>query len=150
MKTYIPIGNPTNGLGDGHVSLEPGLVFGIRLAPETYVQAEIQEWIPLGGDPNSQGAFLQWGLSLNQILWQPVRDVKLIGTLELTGYSFQAGQYTDPVLGPTKLSGENNVSIANGYRMFFGRFDIGVAGQFGITGKYMARDAMQLDLRFRY
>ncbi len=54
------------------------------------------------------------------------------------------------MLGPTKLSGENNVSIANGYRMFFGRFDIGVAGQFGITGKYMARDAMQLDLRFRY
>lgn len=150
MRTYIPIGNVTTGLGDGHVSLEPGIIFGLRLTPDTYLQAEVQEWIPLGGDINNQGAFLQWGLSINQTLWQPVKDVKLIGTLELTGYSFQAGEYTDPVLGPQKLSGENNMAIGNGYRVFFGKFDVGLAGNFGITGKYMAREQMQFDLRFRY
>ena len=150
MKTFMPVGNPTKGLGDGHVTLEPGLIFGLRLAPETFVQMELQEWIPIGGDQNNAGAFLQWGLSLNQILWQPVRDVKLIGTLELTGYSFQDGLYTDPVLGPQKLSGQNNVALGNGYRVFFGKMDVGVAGNFAITGKYMAREEMQLDFRFRY
>jgi hypothetical protein len=74
----------------------------------------------------------------------------VVGTLELTGYSFQAGQYTDPALGPQKLSGENNVAIGNGYRVFFGKFDVGLAGNFGVTGKYMAREQMQFDLRFRY
>jgi hypothetical protein len=150
MRTYVPIGNVTKGLGDGHVSLEPGIIFGLRVTPTTFLQAEVEEWIPLGGDTNSQGAFLQWGLSLNQILWQPVQEVKVVGTLELTGYSFQAGQYTDPALGPQKLSGENNVAIGNGYRVFFGKFDVGLAGNFGVTGKYMAREQMQFDLRFRY
>jgi hypothetical protein len=150
MRTYVPIGNVTKGLGDGHVSLEPGLIFGLRLTPDTFLQAEVQEWIPIGGDTNNQGAFLQWGLSINQALWQPVKDVKLIGTLELTGYSFQAGEFTDPVLGPQKLSGQNNMAIGNGYRVFFGKFDVGLAGNFGITGKYMAREEMQFDLRFRY
>jgi hypothetical protein len=150
MRTYIPIGNVTTGLGDGHVSLEPGIIFGLRLAPDTYLQAEVQEWIPLGGDTNSQGAFLQWGLGVNQLLWQPVKDVKLIGTLELTGYSFQAGEFTDPVLGPQKLSGQNNMAIGNGYRIFFCNFDMGLAGNYWITGKYMAREQMQFDIRFRY
>jgi hypothetical protein len=150
MRTYMPIGNVTKGLGDGHVSLEPGLVFGLRLAPDTYMQAEVEEWIPIGGDTNSQGAFLQWGLSLNQLLWHPVEDARLIGTLELTGYSFQAGQYTDPIAGPQKLSGQNNMAVGTGLRMFFCKFDVGLAGNFGVTGKYMAREQMQFDMRFRY
>lgn len=150
MRTYIPIGDVTKGLGDGHVSLEPGVIFGLRLTPTTFAQAEVQEWIPIGGDPNSQGAFLQWGLSINQLLWQPVKDVQFIGTLELTGNSYQAGQFTDPVLGPQKLSGENNVMLGNGYRLFFCNFDVGIAGNYAITGKYVAREAMQFDLRFRY
>ena len=76
--------------------------------------------------------------------------MKLIGTLEVSGYSFQAGEYTDPYGGPTKLSGENNLAVGNGFRLFFGKFDIGVAGNYGITGKYMAREQFEFDLRFRY
>jgi hypothetical protein len=50
MRTYIPIGQTAKGLGTGHVSLEPGLNFGLRLAPKTYLQSQVLEWIPLGGD----------------------------------------------------------------------------------------------------
>jgi hypothetical protein len=151
FRTYIPTGNFGKGLGTGHVSLEPSLIFGLRLASETYVQGQVLEWIPIAGDPDYASAYLRWGVSLNQLLWKPVKDVQLIGTLELDGTSFQDGLYTDPVLGPQKLSGQNALSVANGYRIFFcNTFDVGVAGSFGITGKYLVRDEMRFEMRFRY
>ncbi len=151
FRTFIPTGNFGKGLGTGHVSLEPGLLFGLRLTPETYLQGQVLEWIPIAGDPSYAGAALLWGVSANHLLWQPVKDVQLIGTLELNGTSFQDGLYTDPVLGPQKLSGQNALSLGNGYRIFFcNTFDVGAAIDFGITGKYMVRDQLRFEMRFRY
>jgi hypothetical protein len=151
MRTYIPIGNFGKGLGVGHVSLEPGLIFGLRLTPETYVQAQVLEWIPIAGDPNYASALLNWGISLNHTLWQPVKDVQLIGTLELNGLSFQDGLYTDPILGPQKLSGQNSLAVGSGLRLFFcDTMDIGIAGNFGVTGNYFVREQMRFEFRFRY
>lgn len=151
FRTYIPTGNFGKGLGTGHVALEPGLLFGLRLAPDTYLQGQVLEWIPIAGDPDYAGAHLRYGLSLNHVLWRPVRDVQLIATLELSGISFQDGLYTDPVLGPRKLSGQNALSVGSGCRLFFcDTFDIGIAGNFGITGKYLVREQLRFEMRFRY
>ena len=151
MRTIIPIGNFSKGLGVGHVSLEPGLIFGLRLSPETYLQAMVLEWIPIGADPSYAGANLQWGLSVNHRWWQPVKDIQLIGTAELTGISFQDGLYTDPILGSQKLSGQNTLSAGGGFRIFFcDIMDVGVAGNFGVAGKYVIRDQMRFEFRFRY
>src|SRR5262249_49932089 len=98
FKTYIPVGNFTKGIGTAHVSLEPSLLMALKLTPDTYLQAQLAEWIPLGGDPNYSGAILHYHISLNQVLWRILPDVPLIGTLEFNGYSFQDGQFTDPVL----------------------------------------------------
>ncbi|MCI0704622.1 MAG: transporter [Planctomycetia bacterium] len=151
MRTYIPIGNFGKGLGTGHVSLEPGLLLGLRLGPSTYLQSQVGEWIPLGGDSDYQGPHLRWGMSLNQVLWQPVKDVKLIGTLESTGFSFQDGQFTDPVLGPQRLSDQTAVALGAGLRLFFcDILDVGLGWQHGISGKYMMRDQTRFEVRYRY
>ncbi len=151
FRTYVPIGNFRKGLGVGHVSLEPGLVFGLRLTPDTYAQAQVLEWIPIAGDPDYMGAHLRWGLSLNHTLWRPVKDVQLIGTAELTGISFQDGLFTDPVLGPQKLSGQNALAVGTGLRLFFcDRMDVGAGGNFGVTGKHLVREQMRFEFRFRY
>jgi hypothetical protein len=152
FRTYIPIGNFRKGLGVGHVSLEPGLIAGIRATPETYLVAQVAEWIPLGGDPDYMGAALRFNLSINQLLWRPVKDVQLIGTLELVGIGFQDGAFTDPVDGPLqKLSGQTILSLGPGLRLFYcDKFDIGAAGSFGITGKYLVRELMRFEVRYRY
>ncbi len=151
MKTYIPVGQTGKGLGTGHVSLEPGLNFGLRCSPETYAQASVVEWIPLGGDKDYQGAHLRWAVSLNHILWRPIRDVQLIGTLESTGISFQDGLFTDPALGPTHLAKRTAAAIGPGFRMFFcDTFDFGLGWQHGITGKYLMRDQVRFEARYRY
>ncbi|MBP3958930.1 transporter [Gemmata sp. G18] len=151
MRTYIPIGQTGKGLGTGHVSLEPGLNFGLRLAPETYLQAQVVEWIPIGGNTDYQGAHLRWATSLNHVLWRPIRDVQLVGTLESTGISFQDGLFTDPVLGSQRLAKRTSAAIGPGLRLFFcDTFDFGVGWQHGITGKYLVRDELRFEARYRY
>ncbi|MBL8800307.1 MAG: hypothetical protein JNM56_40885, partial [Planctomycetia bacterium] len=38
LKTFIPSGNFLKGLGTGHVSLEPSLLWAIKLTPSSYTQ----------------------------------------------------------------------------------------------------------------
>ena len=151
MRTYVPVGQTGKGLGTGHVSLEPGLNFGLRASSETYLQVQVVEWIPLGGDKDYQGAHLRWAASINHILWRPIRDVQLIGTLETTGISFQDGLFTDPALGPTHLAKRTSAAVGGGLRLFFcDTFDIGVGWQHGMTGKYLIRDQVRFETRYRY
>jgi hypothetical protein len=151
MKTYIPIGQPAKGLGTGHTSLEPALNFGLRAGPATYLQAQVAEWIPLGGDKDYAGANLHWAASINHVLWRPIRDVQLIGTLETTGISFQDGLFTDPVLGPLRLTKQTSATIGPGFRMFFcDTFDFGIGWQHSITGNYLIRDQTRFEVRYRY
>lgn len=152
MRTYIPVGQFGKGLGVGHMSLEPGVISGIRVSHDTYAVAEVNEWIPIGGDKDYMGAALRYNFSLNHILWQPVKDVQLIGSLELNGISFQDGAFTDAVAGPLqKLSGQTAIGLGGGTRLFFcDKFDLGVGGLFGVTGKYWAREQMRLEIRYRF
>ena len=96
MKNYMPTDQTGKGLGTGHVSLEPSLLMTMRLAPETYLQGQFAEWIPLGGDPTYSGALMHYHLSFNQVLARPLADMPIIGTFEFNGWSFQDGAYTDP------------------------------------------------------
>ena len=96
FKTFLPVGNPLNGLGTGHVSLEPSLLASLRLTPSAYMQGQVAEWIPLGGDPNYAGSLIHYHTSLNQVLYRLTPDSPLIGTMEFNGWSFQGGGYTDP------------------------------------------------------
>jgi hypothetical protein len=151
MRTYIPIGQTGKGLGTGHTSLEPALNFGLRLAPKTYLQSQVLEWIPLGGDKDYSGAHLRWAMSVNHIWWQPVKDVRLIGTLETTGISFQDGLYTDPALGTLPLARKTIAHIGGGLRLFFcDTLDVGLGWQHGITGFYTVRDLTRFEIRYRY
>lgn len=151
MRTYVPIGVPSKGLGTGHVALEPGLNFGLRVAPKTYFQSQVVEWIPLGGDNDYQGPHLRWAMSINHVWWQPVKDVQLVGTLETTGISFQDGLFTDPALGPQRLAKRTSAHIGAGMRLFFcDTFDVGLGYQHSMTGKYLMRDMTRFELRYRF
>lgn len=152
MKTVIPSGNFRKGLGVGHVALEPSAVAGLRFGPRTYGVAQIAEWIPIAGDPDYAGAALRWNFALNHVLWQPIRDVQVIGTLEFMGMTFQDGAYTDPVSGSDqKLSGQTFASMAPSARMYYcDKFDMGMAYAMGITGKYFAHSQIRMEFRYRY
>jgi hypothetical protein len=152
MRTFIPMGSAGKGLGVGHVSLEPSLIFGIKLHPDAYLQGQVAEWIPLGGDPAYAGAILHYHFSLNQVLYRPLPDVPLIGTLEFSGYSFQDGAFTDPVLGPYQPSGRDTyVYLGAGLRLFVcDRIDFGFGVNLALTSEHFADQLYRTEFRFRY
>jgi hypothetical protein len=152
MKTFLPAGNFTKGLGTGHVSLEPSLVIGCKLAPETYFQGQLAEWIPFAGDTNYMGAILHYHMSLNQVLFRVLPDVPLIGTLELSGWSFQTGAYTDPLLGSLQHSGgETYLMPGVGLRLVLcDKIDFGFGAEFAVTERHFAEQLYRTEFRFRF
>ena len=152
MKTYMPTGNFLKGLGDGHVSLEPSFLLGIKLSPTTYFQCQVAEWIPIGGDPTYEGDVLHYHFSLNQELYRVTPRVPIIGTLETNCWTFQHGDYTDPVLGSLqRSSGETYVTTGPGVRLFVcDRVDFGLASQFAVTEKHFAKELYTFEFRMRY
>jgi hypothetical protein len=152
MRTYLPVGDPSKGLGTGHVSLEPSLVLGLCLGPDTFFQGQVAEWIPLGGDPSYEGAILHYHMSLNQVVWRVLPNVPLIGTAEFSGWSFQAGSYTDPFAGSLfKASGTTYADVGAGLRLVVcDRMDFGFAVSSAVTSQHFAEQLYRTEFRFRY
>ncbi len=152
MKTYLPIGNAFKGVGTGHVSLEPSLLFALKLHKECYLQGQVSEWIPIGGDPAYMGSILHSHFSCNHVIHRFGPDIPVVGTMELNTYSFQDGAYTDPVLGAfQKSSGTTYVSAGPGIRLFFcDKLDIGFGAALSLTGDHFARQMYRTSVRFRF
>jgi hypothetical protein len=156
FQTYIPVGNFTQGLGTGHVSLEPSLLTSIKLAPDFYFQGQSAYWIPIGGDPNYQGNVWHNHLSLNRVLrhWGP--GTMLIGTAEVNEWTVLNGDYTSPTLligGAPVAHGAfaGIVSAGPGLRMVVcNSIDFGVGTAFAITNEKWADQLIRAQLRWRF
>ncbi len=133
FKTYIPTGDPFRGLGTGHASLEPGLLYLSRLSGRSYFMGELRYWIPLtstwsgtipsaSGDPNVpiadqinalSGSVLRYGAGVGYNVLQgdgysPLNPYISTGGLRLTAVA--------EFVGWSFLSGsytQPNVSIYN-------------------------------------
>ena len=151
MKTTLPVGQPAKGLGTGHVSLEPSLLFGLRTSPHSYIQGQVAEWVPLGGDPTYSGALLHYHLAYNHTLWQPIQAVQLVGTFEVHGWSFQDGGSTAPDGTFRPSSNTTIVQMGPGVRLFFcDKYDFGVGTNFGVTGLNSVQDTYRFEMRVRF
>jgi hypothetical protein len=151
FTTYILAGNPTTGLGTGHVSLEPALLAALKLTPSTYLQTELAYWIPLGGTSGFQGSTFHYHFSLNQNLCRHGDFLNIVGTVELNGYSFR-GRFTDFPSGiVTDLGGRGYVNIGPGLRIqFCDRLDVGLGAAFGITEDHGPRELYRTEIRLRF
>src|SRR5258707_1910472 len=87
FATQIPTGAPGKGVSNGHVALEPSLLTAIKLYPDTYLQAQISQWIPIGGTAGFQGGVLHYHFSLNHVIVRPVADNPFVGTIGAPGYT---------------------------------------------------------------
>ena len=77
--------------------------------------------------------------------------VPLIGTFEFNGWSFQAGSYTDPILGQQKASDTTYVSVGPGLRLVFcNKVDIGLAAAFAMTHEHFANQLIRSEFRWRF
>jgi hypothetical protein len=157
FSTYLPTGNFMSGLGTAHVSLEPALLFTLKLTPDCYFQGEMAYWIPIAGDPLFAGPVWHNRFSFNQVLCRILPDVQLIGTLECINYNVMGGNYTSPdVLSPTgkavAVSGTATMfSAGPGIRLdVCKRLDVGVGSQFNFSGPHYADEEVRVEVRLRF
>jgi hypothetical protein len=155
FKTFILTGNFTNGLGTGHVSLEPSLLFDLRISPEMYSQAQLSYWIPIGGTRGFQGSIYHTHLSLNRTLWHPTPGVQVVGTAEVNEWSILGGEYTAVTPADTAVvvsaRHETIVSMGPGIRVFIcGKIDLGVGSAFSLTGQRWDEELIRAEFRWRF
>jgi hypothetical protein len=131
----------------------------LKLAPDTYFQAQLAEWIPVGGDHDYAGDILHYHFSLNRVLWRPSHDMQIIGTAEFNAWSFQDGAYSDPTLVdakgkplfPVESSGVTYASIGPGIRcVLCDRVDLGFAASFSITDHGWFDQFYRTEFRWRF
>src|SRR5262249_42476975 len=154
FRTFIPTGQPSKGVGTGHVSLEPSLLMALKLGPNTYFQGQAAYWIPISGDPDYAGDVFHYHLSLNQVLWRPLTGVQVIGTAELNGWSVLDGAFTLPSpAGAVQMDARGSIlSAGPGLRVVIcDKIDFGVGTAFAITSDNKWADQMyRTEFRWRF
>lgn len=158
--TSLPVGIPLKGLGNGLTSMEIGALIGLKISEDSYLQANLTEWIPFGGLWPYPGAMFITRLSLNHKVWQANPKVPVFVNLEYSGYFFQAGSYLPYGGGgsatsylPLYSAGGSYQQLGPGIRMFMTeKMDAGFAAQFSLNPESGSWGDQQyrLDFRFRY
>ncbi len=148
FRTYLPMGNFNKGLGTGHVSLEPALLATLKLTPDTYLQAQLADFIPIAGSQSFAGPVLHYHFSLNHVLHRILPDVPVIGTFEGNFYSFLGGNFTPGGVGDAISS--TYASFGPGLRVVVcKRIDIGIGSAFAV-GDHGPGQTYRTEFRWRF
>jgi hypothetical protein len=170
FRTYIPTGDTFQGLGTGHVSVEPGLLVYQRLTDRLVFQGEFEDWNAIDGARFS-GNLLIYGVGLGYDVYQgcnlrvsPV--VEVVGWTVLTGMESFFGPVAVPANPPAGLvpgaglptthgirdqAGDTIVNAKVGVRTYFGEHnDLYVGFGQSLTGERWYREIARVEYRFAY
>ncbi|MBL8851516.1 MAG: hypothetical protein JNG89_17665 [Planctomycetaceae bacterium] len=154
FRTYVNSGNVKKGLGNGHVSLEPGVLARYKWTDSTYLHGELKFWFPVGADPNFGGQILRTGFGISTIGYE-TDTFAAIHSSEIVFYNFVGGRKTVFPVGSRSVDGEVCATWLFGERFVLGPagdlglFEVGVNGGFGMGDSWI--DGMvRFELRWSY
>lgn len=164
-KFYLPTGDAERGLGTGHPSIEPGLLYFRALSDRTFLFGEVRDWIPIQAS-DIGGNVLRYGLGASHNLIQTSR-IRIAPVVEFVGWTVLSGQSleaaTDGSLnfrgaaGDTILNGKYGVRIGLGdYRQVGGasllndRHNIYIGYGNAYTGNHWYEDILRVEYQFYF
>lgn len=153
-RTYIPTGDADRGLGTDHVSLEPALLHYHRLSDRLVFEAELRDWISVGGTPDFQGNILRYGIGLGYTISQTCCS-RITPVCEIVGWTVLDGAQNVPeppgVLIIEDAAGDTIVNVKLGVRATVGRQrDLYVGYGHALTGDVWYEDVLRCELRYRF
>ncbi len=158
FRVYVPTGDARSGLGNGHTTLEPGLLYLSRRNDRLIIQSEFRVWIPLSDSQfqgrNFAGTILRYGVGggydlLNLDTCGQRR--RLTGTFETVGWTVTSGQGFDAINNTAfDATGDTIVNVKGGLRYTFGRRSL--AGSYGkpVTGDRWYSDMFRVEYRYAF
>lgn len=155
FRSHFNTGAPSSGLGTGHISLEPGLLFRLKVRADTYLHGAVTYFFPLGANKTHGGDVITYGGGLSYVLWENDYGA-LLPTVEVTGWSLNNGQQTSPVGVVFPVDGIDVVNVVTGLRVVvdyggdLGLFEFGVSGSLPATADQFWDTLLRFDLRWSW
>jgi hypothetical protein len=153
FRTYIPTGNVQQGLGTGHVSLEPGFLFFHNLTGRLALAGEFEYWIPVGGT-DFAGDILIYGAGLQYNVYRSEKTY-LTPVAECIGWTVLSGK--ESVVFPSgaalvrSAAGDTILNGKLGCRVGLGTHaDMYMGYGQALTGERWYRDIFRAELRVFY
>ena len=153
--THMATGNAAAGLGTGHVSLEPGLLFRNELREHTWMHGELKFWFPLGADPQHGGQVLKFATGFNQV-WSETDHNAWIPSVEFVAYSVLNGLATDSAGTLRPIDNDAIFYLTPGLHYVvdnkgdFGLFDIGSAVSLAVSRERFTDSTWNFDMRWSW
>jgi len=151
FRTYAPSGNPHLGLGTGHTTVEPGILFFLPLSENCALEGECEYLTPLGGQPIS-GDVMKYGLGLQCKVFES-ESFRVIPVIEAVGWTFLHGG--DVVVFPSGdaaligATGDTILNIKPGIRFGIGKnFDVFGGWSHPLTGDKFYENLWRVEMRF--
>ncbi len=174
LSTSIPTGNTSRGLGTGHNTIEPYLLYAQRLSDRFNIFGELGDTHPIDGartfafapfrstsEQNFAGDVVNYGLGASYGMLQHSR-VRITPVLELVGWKVTGGLETVIAPGPTGQEvayvvppntapgfGSNIVNVKAGWRTSWGEHNsiyTGVGVQVSHAGWY--HELLRVEYRY--
>ncbi len=149
LRTYLPTGDASEGLGTDHVSLEPSLLLYNELTSRARLEAEVRYWVPLGGSTGKgvegfddsddyAGPVLRYGAGLGYDLiedswlrFTPV--VEVVGWQVLGGLATYSENGRASGLESEDATGTMILNVKTGARIGLGGHDLFAGIGFALT-----------------
>jgi hypothetical protein len=154
LRGYFPSGNAAVGLGTHHVSVEPELLWYRRLSERWTFEAELRDWIAVGGT-DFAGNVLRYGAGVSFLVvdndWGCLAPVtELVGWTVLSGkqFDFPTGAIQD-VAGNTIVNAKFGVRMTV-YPEYLEGIDFYIGYGRALTGTVWYEDIVRTELRLRF
>jgi Putative MetA-pathway of phenol degradation len=163
FKTYLPTGDSERGLGNNHVTLEPGLLFWKRLSDGLVLEGELRPWIPIGGT-DFEGDIIRYGLGLSYEVCH-VGCVRVVPVAEFVGWTILNGKelpippevplnsfgFAPSVIPAQDAGGETILNAKLGLRLkFHESSDLYLGYGRALTGTFWYKDTLRVEYRLAF
>jgi hypothetical protein len=149
LRTYVPTGNPDRTLGNGHVSLEPALLYYQPLTDRLTLEAEFRDWTAVGAT-SSGGSILRYGAGLGYSAIQN-EQVRVAPVVELVGWTALSGKESIAPGVFKDAAGDEIINAKVGLRVSSDRYgDIYVGYGRSLTGAVWYKNLASVEYRLRF
>jgi hypothetical protein len=158
LRTYSPSGDPQEGLGTGHWTVEPALLFSSHPTDRVYLFAELRDWIPIQADSDFAGNVVRYGVGAGYAVWERP-GVKVVPIAEVVGWTCLNGKESNIAGIAVDASGDTIVNAKIGVRVGFGesdragvfsRSDFYVGYGRALTGEVWYKDIVRVEYRVSF
>jgi hypothetical protein len=96
----FPSGDPGKGLGTDHYTIEPTLLYYLKVADRFTVESQFGDSHPIGGDtPGFAGDVIEYGVGPSYVAYKSDK-VRFTPVIELVFWKIFGGMWNDPTTPP--------------------------------------------------